>query len=142
MIVRPAAVSAATRVARKGFTLVELLAVMAIIMVLAGLGAFAVVGQMQKAKVNEAYIKMGKIEQAAKEYYISAGSVWPTSVMDLVQPLPDGSSPIMEGGVMAVTDPWQQQFQITVQNDEAGSERLVVTTINPKTGLQLTWPRN
>ena len=141
MIVRPPAVAVVPRVARKGFTLVELLAVMAIIMVLAGLGAFAVVSQLERAKVNEAYIKMGKIESAAKQFYIEAGSQWPQSVMDLVQPTA-GGAPIMEGGAAAVTDPWGGQFQLSTQPDEAGSERLVVTCLNPRTGQQLTWPRN
>lgn len=138
MIVRP--VASAARTARKGFTLVELLAVMAIIMVLAGLGAFAVANQMQRAKVSEAKIEMGKIESAAKQYYAQYGQ-WPTSVMELVQTTPDGQAPILEGGAAAVTDPWEQQYQLNVQQDEAGSERVVLTTTNPRTGQQLIWPQ-
>lgn len=140
MIVRPAALSANTRAVRNGFTLIEVVAVTAIIMVLVGLSAFAVVSQLERAKVNEAYIKMGKIENAAKQYYIEAGSTWPTSVQDLVQ-ANAGGAPLLEGGAAAATDPWGGQFQIATQQDEAGSERLVVSCVNPKTGQQLTWPK-
>lgn len=140
MIVRPASPAALGRVARKGFTLIEVVAVTAIMMVLIGLAAFAVTSQLERAKVNEAYIKMGKIEQAAKQYYIEAGSVWPTSVQELVQPTA-GGAPLLEGGALAATDPWGGQFQISPQQDEAGTERLVVTCVNPKTGQTLTWPK-
>lgn len=140
MIVRPSPVSPAVRVTRRAaFTLVELLAVMAIIMVLAGLGAFAVVRQMETAKKNEAYIKMGKIEQAAKQYYIESGSNWPPSVMELVQPTA-GGAPLLEGGMAAITDPWGGQFQGQPEPDAAGSERYVVRCTTSK-GETLQWPR-
>ena len=139
MIVRPALPSAA-RAVRKGFTLIEVVAVTAIIMVLVGLMAFGVVSQLDRAKVNEAYIKMGKIENAAKQYYIEAGSVWPTSVQELVQPTA-GGAPLLEGGAAAITDPWNGQFVGGPESDAAGSERYVVRCTNPKTGQQLTWPK-
>ncbi len=138
MIVRPTG-TPAPRPTRRGFTLVELLAVMAILMVLAGLGAFAVNRQMQTAKKNEAYIKMGKVEQAAKQYYIESGSNWPASVMDLVQQTA-GGAPIMEGGLEAVTDPWGGQFQMSFVTDSAGSERPMITC-TAKDGTVLTWPK-
>jgi general secretion pathway protein G len=140
MIVRPSPVSPAVRAARRAaFTLVELLAVMAIIMVLAGLGAFAVVSQMDKARRNEAYIQMSKIENAAKQYYIANGT-WPASVMDLVQQQPDGSAAPLEGGLAAVTDPWKGQYSGGPQLDAAGVERYVVTCTTSR-GEVLTWPK-
>jgi prepilin-type N-terminal cleavage/methylation domain-containing protein len=129
----------AARTARKGFTLVEVMAVVAIIMVLVGLSAFAVTSQLERAKKNEAYIKMGKIEQAAKNYYIQAGSVWPTTVQDLVNPGPDGV--FLEGGDQAITDPWGGQFVLSITTDASGQERPVVTC-TAKDGTPLTWPRN
>lgn len=140
MIVRHSPVSPTIRVTRRSaFTLVELLAVMAIIMVLAALGAFAVVRQMESARKNEAYIKMGKIEQAAKQYYIESGSNWPSSVMELVQPTA-GGAPLLEGGMSAITDPWGGQFQAQPETDAAGSERYVVRCTT-KNGEVLQWPR-
>ena len=59
--------------------------------------------------------------------------------MDLVQTTA-GGAPILEGGMAAATDPWGGQFQLSVQPDVSGSERVVITCVT-KSGQTLQWPR-
>ena len=54
---------------RPAFTLVEVLVVMVILVIIAGAATFAVFGNLEKARVEEAKIKAQKIEQAALTYY-------------------------------------------------------------------------
>ena len=129
-------VRAAGRV-RQAFTLLEVLVVVAILLILAGLGTFAAVSQLSKAKVNEAKLKMQAVEQACKRYYISHEATYPDNLTVLVQP-PDGR-PELEGGQTAITDPWGKPFSMSVVADQTGTQRVVIKTTDDQ-GNPLQWP--
>ncbi len=144
MMIRPAS-TVATPVARRSrlrpaFTLVEVLVVMVILVIIAGAATFAVFGNLEKAKVQEAKIKAQKIEQAAMSYYALTNE-YPTDPSVLINPNADGSTPFLVGGQPAILDPWGQQYQMQVTQDSFGSTRVIVTsTGNGKTPIQ--WPAN
>ena len=136
MLIRPAR---QTR-RRPAFTLVEVLVVMVILVIIAGAATFAVFGNLEKAKVQEAKIKAQKIEQAAQSYY-ATNNEFPTDPSQLINAGPDGSAPLLVGGQPAILDPWGHQYTLQVMEDSFGSTRVLVTsTGNGKTPIQ--WPAN
>ena len=143
MMIRPA--SAVTSIARRSrlrpaFTLVEVLVVMVILVIIAGAATFAVFGNLEKARREEAKIKAQKIEQAALTYF-ALNNDYPTDPTQLINASPDGTAPLLVGGQPAILDPWGQQYQMSVTQDSFGSTRVIVTsTGNGKVPIQ--WPAN
>jgi general secretion pathway protein G len=127
-----------THALHRAFTLVEVLAVMAILVIIAGAGAFGIVKYMDLAKEREAKLKMQKIENAAKIFF-SNNSTFPNTPDELIQSA-DGTAPLLEGGQAAIMDPWGQPFQMQITQDQFGSTRVLLTSVGgPK---QITWPQN
>src|SRR5262245_47302608 len=107
MVVRPQhPTQAATRSA---FTLLEVLIVVAILVVLAGVSSIYVFRYLEEAKVDRCRADVQTIAKAAMAYQIKHGTL-PESILLLIQP-PDGVLPYLEGGVDAIKDPWGQQYQ-------------------------------
>ena len=136
MIVRRAPVAVRTR--RRGFTLIEVLAVVTILLILASIATVSVQSYMYKAKVSEARIKAQSIIQAAKAHYLTTSEV-PT-IQQLVERSADGSPPPLEGGMKAITDPWNNLYTLEfIQSDAAGSQRFAVSFTTPE-GLVIREP--
>src|SRR5579885_697023 len=124
---------------RAGFTLLEVLVVVAILVILASVATFAVVKYLRDAKLSQADLQMQKIEQAAKAYYTQSGGNWPTSI-DMLVTQTEAGPPFLEGGASAITDPWGKPYQIELTQDAYGSTRLVVWTTDDY-GQRRQWPR-
>ena len=140
MMTRPASPAARRSRLRPAFTLVEVLVVMVILVIIAGAATFAVFGNLERAKVQEAKIKAQKIEQAALTYY-TLNSEYPTDPSQLITAGPDGSAPLLVGGQPAILDPWGQQYTMQVTQDGFGSTRVIVTSTGG--GRQMIqWPAN
>jgi general secretion pathway protein G len=140
MIARQTTRRIATRT-RPGFTLLEVLVVVAIIVILASVATFAVVSYLGTAKEDQATIQAQNIQKAAMAYYTRTSGTYPPSLEVLVVRDPTtGTPPLLEGGVGAITDPWGNPFQYEVTYDAVGAERLVVFTVTPE-GKQIQWPR-
>lgn len=122
---------------RRGFTLLEVLVVTAILVILAGLATFASVSFLAKARIDEARLKMQKVESACNAYYTTNDGTWPTTLNDLVAP-PSGR-PLLLGGESAITDPWGKQFQYSVGEDNFGATRAMISTTDDR-GAPLHWP--
>ena len=117
------------RLARRGFTLVEVLAVITIILILAGLATVSVQAAMSRARVNEARVKAQSIIKAADLHYTTTSQI--PSIEQLINRTEDGP-PLLNGGLAAITDPWGNLFNLEyVQSDAAGASRFVVTTTGP-----------
>ena len=136
MMIRPARPAAASGL-RQAFTLLEVLVVMAILVIIAGAGAFAAFKALDSAKRREAQIKMQKVESAV-QIYQTTYTQQPTGVMDLVTQGPDGTAPILVGGQEAVTDPWGAPFTFAFTTDAFGSQRVLVSCQG--NGNPLQWP--
>ena len=115
--------------ARRGFTLMEVMLVAAILLILAGVATVAVSGYMGQAKKSEAKIEMQKIVKAAETFHVNYGE-WPQSCQMLIQPY-QGDPPLVPGGADDITDPWGQPYQLVIRPDQYGSERATVDSSGP-----------
>jgi general secretion pathway protein G len=140
MLARPASRRLAART-RDGFTLLEVLVVVAILVILASVATFATVSYLSQAKVDQASLQATNIQKAAMAYYTKTSGVWPDSLQALVMRDPNtGTQPLLEGGESAIVDPWGQPYQFEVGEDNTGTLRFVVYTTSPE-GQRIQFPR-
>lgn len=93
---------------RAGFTLMEVLVVVAILVVMAGTGGVIYMRFLDDAKKDRAKMDVQSLTTAVEAYMVRYGD-YPPSLAALTQPMPDGSSPSLEVG--ALIDPWNRQYQ-------------------------------
>ena len=115
---------------KSGFTLLELLLVMAILVVLASLSTFAILNLREGALQKTAFLQIETLKEACRMYKTSVGS-FPSSINDLYL-LPTGMSQAQWGGPYleppVAVDPWQQQYNYSA--DEA-NQRVTITSNGP-----------
>jgi len=97
---------------RQGFTLMEMLVVVAIIVMLAGLGGYYYIKQLDNAKVSTARSQMKSIEDACKTYYLHHDNYPPNLEALLV--VTDDKGPYLETAD-AIKDPWGKPYQYNPQ---------------------------
>jgi general secretion pathway protein G len=97
------------RVARHGFTLMEILVVVAIILILAGLGGYYFMGQLKESRKSTAKIQIKTLEKAAQNYMVQHGDRPPDQLQDLRKRDSSGG-PYLENND-ALYDPWGNVFQ-------------------------------
>lgn len=93
--------------ARTGFTLMEMMVVVAILVVLAGTGSVIYLNHLNEAKRSRAKMDVKTLEQVAETYQIKYGE-YPPSLAVLTQPTSDGNKPYLEPG--ALLDPWGHEY--------------------------------
>ena len=93
--------------ARRGFTLVELLVVVAILGILGTIAIQNVTGHIAKTRITAAEAGVRAIQEACTTYYIQHKKL-PTSLDQLVE----GEDPILEGGEGALYDPWDNKYEM------------------------------
>ena len=119
----------AIRRRNKGFTLLEVLLVMAILIILMSMVGGAYFTYFANSQEDAARLQMSSIEQAVKAYYMKVGQR-PQQLQDLIQP-PSGMSqqkwkgPYLEGGQVP-KDPWGNDFQLSYGGDANNTRTLVV----------------
>ncbi|MGL6097805.1 MAG: prepilin-type N-terminal cleavage/methylation domain-containing protein [Fimbriiglobus sp.] len=128
MLIRPAAHTARRRSA---FTLLEVLVVVAILVVLAGVSSIFVFKYLEDAKKDRATLDMKTLESVYESFTAKNGGTAPQSVSELVPYIKQGSS--------ALTDPWGGQYQFRAINTEVG-ERVQFFTVAPD-GQEIAWPK-
>ena len=127
MIVTAANRRLATR-SRSAFTLLEVLVVVAILVVLAGVASISILRYLDDAKKDKARLDIRAIEQASKAYYTKSGGNWPENLGLLIQP-PDGGRPFLENGLAAITDPWGNTY--TYDPASGNGEKPLIGTTAP-----------
>lgn len=95
-------------VKRAGFTLMEVLVVVAILVVLAGTGGVIYIRYLDDAKKDQARIQVQTLTKAAETFQIRNGD-YPPSLALLAQPQADGSKPYLEQ--TALIDPWGRPYE-------------------------------
>lgn len=100
---------------RKGFTLLELLLVMAILVVLASLAGFSVMSMQANAYSQAAYIQIQNLEDQCKAFKLHVGT-YPNTLDDL-HLMPSGMTKLRWGGPYledpVPMDPWNREYQYT-----------------------------
>jgi general secretion pathway protein G len=99
-------------VVRSGFTLMEMLVVVAILVVLAGAAVPIYMNYLENAKKDRAKIDCKALTTAVEAYKLRYGD-YPPSLQALTQNAPDGSLPTLEPS--ALFDPWQHEYQYSPQ---------------------------
>ena len=103
---------------RRGFTLIEIMVVMVILGILAGLIIPRIMGRPEEARRTKARVQIESIETALKLYRLDSGS-YPTTeqgLQALVEPPAVGNLPIAwrEGGYLekgkVPKDPWGNEY--------------------------------
>ena len=113
-----------------GFTLLELLLVMAILVVLASLSIFAVLNLQTGAYRKSAFLQIKNLEEACTMFKLNVGS-FPQTLDDL-RTMPSGMNQAQWGGpyikVTVPADPWNRPYTYTA--DDA-NERVIITSNGP-----------
>ncbi len=101
-----------TRRKRRGFTLIEIMAVVLIMGLLMGLVGVSVFSQVDKARATTAKAKISQIESAL-EFYRMDNYKYPPTLDGLVSKPADAKN-FPKGGYLqksdALMDPWEQKF--------------------------------
>lgn len=113
---------------RDAFTLMEILVVVAIIVVLAGIATVSVFRYLEESRISTARSSCASLANMAKSYILNSGSP-PNSLQDLLNP-PDGRQRYVESPDMLV-DPWGQPYQLAVTEDSTGNPEVEVYTQRP-----------
>ncbi len=112
--------------AKRGFTLVELLVVVAILGILGAIGLQGVTGNIEKTRRTAAKTAVDNIKGAITSYMIDKKkSTPPSDLRVLIEPNGD-EDPYIDGGEGALVDPWDNDYRIEVKG-----KRFVVISNGP-----------
>lgn len=135
MIVRE---TARPEVRRSGFTLLEILVVVAIIVVLAGVGGMVMLPQLEISKKKTALSQVkGTLSTAVQTYYLNEGK-YPDSLAALTQPSQSGGKALLEAD--ALNDPWGHPYQYDPSGGHQGGNKPDIWTQSPDGKLIGNWP--
>ena len=95
---------------RAAFTLIEVLVVVAILVILAGVGIVAYMRYLEDAKKTQAQLQCKSLAEACEAYYLNpqSGNTYPTSWQDLLVPFggTGGSISFLKNGQRDIMTPW------------------------------------
>lgn len=102
---------------RRGFTLVELLLVLVILALIAGLVLPGIIGKAESAKAKAASSSISRISMSVETFYLDTGNT-PSSLEELVNE-PAGvkgwNGPYIKNSLL--NDPWGQPYQYRVPGE-------------------------
>lgn len=107
-----------SRSAKAGFTLVELLVVVAILGILGTIAVQNVVGHIAKTRITAAEQGVQSLHEACTTYFIQNKKL-PTSLDQLVE----GDEPILDSD-KGLYDPWDNKYELEVKG-----KRIVVVSL-------------
>ncbi len=102
---------------QRGFTLVELLLVLVILALIAGLVLPGIIGKAESAKVKAASSQISRISMSVESFYLDTGNT-PSSLEELINE-PSGvtgwNGPYIKNSLLK--DPWGQPYMYKVPGD-------------------------
>jgi len=124
---------------RAAFTLMEMLVVVAIIVALAGIGGFFLLGQLSDAKKDVALTQArGPLTSAVQAYYVKHGT-WPESLRVLLQKDAIGG-PYLES-MDALKDPWNNEYKYDINGTQNNMTKPDIWAEVPGTNERIgNWP--
>lgn len=118
---------------RSGFTLMEVLVVVAILVILAGVAIIAVPQQIDNARKNRAQLACQSLSQLGEQYKINPANTdgrYPQNAHELLQPHFGG--PAMLKGSQDAVSPWPGREYIFTEKDKGdGTTYLLVYVTAP-----------
>jgi general secretion pathway protein G len=117
------------RATRTAFTLLEVLVVVAIIVMLAGVGGYYVLQSYEEAKLSRAKIDAEGLSNKVEEYKLKNGD-YPATIDALTQPQPGGGGPLVPPD--KIRDPWGKAYQLDPSGQHNGGNKADVFTTSPK----------
>ena len=104
---------------QRGFTLVELLLVLVILALIAGLVLPGIIGKAESAKAKAAASQVTRLSMAVESYYLETGRT-PDSLDDLVNEPGDANGwngPYIKAS--SLKDPWGRDYEYSYPGDHA-----------------------
>ena len=125
---------------RAAFTQMEMLIVVAIIVALAGIGGFYLLGALSGGQKDAAKAQVkGALTQACQAYAIKHGNTFPDSLQQLLSKDEQGGGPYLES-TDALLDPWGKQYQYDRSGTHNRGMKPDIWTVAPD-GTQVgNWP--
>lgn len=118
--------NAAVNAMRAGFTLVELLVVVAILGILGAIGMQGVTGHIEKTRKTAAKTGVDTIKGAITNYMIDKKKSKPPSDLKVLIEADGDDEPLLDGGEGALYDPWDTEYKLEVKG-----RRFVVISAGP-----------
>ena|SRR5271165_3048344 len=117
------------RKTRSAFTLLEVLVVVAIIVMLAGVGGFYLLQRYEDSKVSRAKIDCEALSSAVEQFKLN-NDRYPNSIQELTQTQQNGMAAFVPPD--KVKDPWGKDYQIDPNGQHNGGLKADVFTTTPK----------
>ena len=113
---------------RKGFTLVELLVVVAILGILGAVAVTNVTGHIESTRITAAKTAVDNIKGAVTTWMLNKKKATPPSDLSVLVKADGDEEPALDGGEGALVDPWDSDFKIEVKG-----KRFVIISAGPDT---------
>jgi general secretion pathway protein G len=114
---------------RGGFTLIEILVVIAILAVIGSVAVVKYMSYLREASVDTARMKLREVGKTIEIYY-SRNLKYPEMIEDLVTPREEGKQGVLKPG--ALVDPWKNPIQyVQVANPALGESPFDLVSFGP-----------
>jgi general secretion pathway protein G len=121
---------------RAAFTLMEVLVVVAILVILAGVGSVVLFKYLDESKENIARLGISKIDEAVGMYKVGHNGNYPQSLRDLTVPESGHPAALEDKDLI---DPWGNEFQYSPQQTHPQSGRPRIHTVAPNGNEIANW---
>ncbi len=114
---------------RDGFTLIEVLVVIAILAVIGSVAVVKYMAYLREAAVDTARMKIREVGKTIEIYY-SRNLKYPETIEELVTPREEGKQSVLKAG--ALVDPWKNPMQyVIVDNPAPGDPPFDIVSLGP-----------